>query len=416
MPNDLSSSVGMKLGFNDSTLGLLGTAILLVGAVLWSANGPHVEKTDFSLTYVGAYIVHSGQGGRLYDPELQKRIRDSLFAHPNPLFFEHPPFEAIVLSALAGFRFATVYVIWGFFNVAGWLATMFFLRRHLPWPREDLGYMALWLLFAPLLDGLYQGQSSLLLLALYALTFVQLKHQREFAAGLCLGFGLIKLQFVLPFAFIFLLRKKWRFLAGFAVTSVFLGLVSVFVIGWSGLHGYAQFLLTIANNPQNVSYGSGTDMPTIHGFVYTMVGRSIGHSGLNVTVAVLSLALLGFVAWRKSSGAEANNLMFATAITASLLTGSHMFMHDFSPLLLAMFLAAGALTALNELRHEPGLRIALVATLVVFWVFPIYFLFVKWHCLYLMCPVLLLFLLSTAFGAKRTDSEAMSIVQNVAGV
>lgn len=413
MQSDFSSP-GVKLGLNDGTLGLVGIAILLVGAVLWSTNGPGVEKTDFSLTYVGAYIVHSGQGDRLYDLALQRQVRDSLFAHPNPLFYEHPPFEAILLSALARFRFATVYLIWGFFNVAVWLTTMFFLRRYLPWPREDLGYVTLWLLFAPLGDALYQGQSSVLLLALYALAFVQLKNRHDFAAGLCLGFGLIKLQFVLPFAFIFLLRRKWRFLTGFAVTSLFLGAVSIVAIGRSGLHDYARFLLTIGNNPQNVSYGSGVDMPTIHGFVYAMAGRWVSHTGMNATVAILSLALLVFVAWHwKEFPGEGNDLIFAAAVTASLVAGSHMFMHDFSPLILAMFLAGGFAGA-HSTRYKRWLRLALMATLVVFWAFPVYFLFVKWHCLYLMCPVLLLFLFAAAFGATFAASKRTTDQQSAA--
>src|ERR1700746_2883613 len=102
------------LGLNDSTLALLGAAILLVSAVVWSAQSPRLEKTDFSLTYVGATIVHAGLGQRLYDVELQKHTRDSLFQHPNPLFFEHPPFEALLLSPLAALPFRTAYLVWGF--------------------------------------------------------------------------------------------------------------------------------------------------------------------------------------------------------------------------------------------------------------------------------------------------------------
>src|SRR5215467_7607188 len=90
-----------SLGLNERTLGLLGLAVVLAAAVLWSARGAQVEKTDFSLTYVGAYIVHAGAGANLYDIELQKKVRNTLFRDPNPLFYEHPPFEALLLSPLA---------------------------------------------------------------------------------------------------------------------------------------------------------------------------------------------------------------------------------------------------------------------------------------------------------------------------
>ena len=403
MPNSHPALAASRiaLGLNEGALGLFGAAVLLIGAVLWSAHGPNVEKTDFSLTYVGAQIVHQRLGVRLYDLSLQKQIRDSLFAHPNPLFYEHPPFEALLLSPLAALPFRTAYIIWGFINVAVWLSLIWCLRPYLPRPTEDLGYLSLWLLFAPLGVALYQGQPSLLLLAIYALTFANLKRQNEFVAGICLGLGLFRFQFVLPFAFIFLIRKKWRFLEGFAFSSLFVGLVSLVAVGWTGFSSYVRFVWTIGNNPQNLSYGSGVDMPTIHGFVYAILGQTMGHTGLNITVALLSLLLLGFVAtrWQSLHAGSFFDLMSAAGVAASLLAGSHMFTHDFSPLMLAMFLAAAGFSNSGVPGHR-GLRTAMMFTLVLFWFSPIYVLFVAWHCLYLMCPVLLLFAYLALLGAK----------------
>src|SRR5438445_4077386 len=118
---DQPRRAAIEIGINEMTLGLLGAAVLLYGAVLWCARGPNAEKTDFSLTYVGARIVHQGLGSRLYDLDLQKHVRDSLFQHPNPLFFEHPPFEGLLLSPLAALPFRTAYMLWGFFNATVWL-------------------------------------------------------------------------------------------------------------------------------------------------------------------------------------------------------------------------------------------------------------------------------------------------------
>src|ERR1051326_1965273 len=171
------------LALNDTTLATIAAGILLIAAVLWSASGPNVEKTDFSLTYVGAHIIHHGLGSRLYDPEFQKNVRDSLFLHPNPLLFEHPPFEALLLSFLAAFSFPTAYFIWGLINAATWLTLMLFLRHYLVWPGEFLGYVCLWFLFAPLGVALFQGQPSLILLAMYALAFVELRKGRDYSAG-----------------------------------------------------------------------------------------------------------------------------------------------------------------------------------------------------------------------------------------
>jgi Glycosyltransferase family 87 len=399
------------LGINEGTLGLFGIAILLVTAVVWSARGPNVEKTDFVLTYVGAHIVHDGSGTRLYDIKFQKQVRDSLFQHPNPLFYEHPPFEALLFSPLAALPFRMAYLFWGLLNVIVWLTLIFFLRAYLPCPKEDLGYLALWVLFAPLAVALYQGQSSLILLALYAMAFVKVQQQKELSAGLWLGLGLFKLQFVLPFALIFLLRKRWRFLWGFAASSLLLTLISWLAVGWKGLVEYFRFLLAISGNPQNLSYGSAVDMPTLYGFVYALVGRRIGHMELNVVVIMLSVLLLVFIAWywRSYDEHDSNGLMLASGISAALLAGSHMFTHDFSPLALALFIA---LANFPERKHRE-LRWTLTATVGLFWTVPIYFFFVAWHCLYLLCPVLLLFAFATLLASKYAGGQTPTEVKCV---
>src|SRR5579862_8045478 len=93
----------------EGKLGLLALAVLLVGGIVWSARGPRTEKTDFSLTYVGATIVEQGESAHLYDRSYQIKLRDSLFADPNPLLFEHPPFEALLLSPLARLSYRNAY-------------------------------------------------------------------------------------------------------------------------------------------------------------------------------------------------------------------------------------------------------------------------------------------------------------------
>jgi hypothetical protein len=388
---------------NEGMLGMLGIAILLVAAVVWSARGPNIEKTDFVLTYVGAHIVHQGSGARLYDINFQKQVRDSLFQHPNPLFYEHPPFEAFLLSSLAALPFRMAYLLWGLSNVVVWLILIFFMRPYFPRPEEDLGYLALWVLFAPLAVALYQGQSSLILLGLYAIAFIKLQQEKEFSAGMWLGLGLFKFQFVIPLAFIFLLRKRRSFLKGFVASSLFLTLISLVAVGWKGLVDYGRFLMAISGNPQNLSYGSAVDMPTLYGCVYALVGRRIGHMELNVMVITLSILLLSFIAsyWQSHDQRNSNGLMFASAIAASLLTGSHMFTHDFSPLALALFLVIANFPD----KRSRALRWALLATAVLFWTVPIYFLFVAWHCLYLLCPVLLVFAFSTLFASKFVGQE-----------
>jgi hypothetical protein len=229
-----------------------------------------------------------------------------------------------------------------------------------------------------------------------------------------LGLGLFKLQFVLPFALIFVFRRKGRFLLGFGASSMMLGVLSLLAVGWSGIVAYVRFLLAIGSNPQNESYGSAVDMPTIHGLVYAILGHVVSRGILNILVVGLSVALLGFVAWCwKHRHAEQNFAwMFAAAIAAVLITGSHMFTHDFSPLILAMFLSAAALSRCQSASPLP--RHAIILSLILFWTFPIYFVFVTWHCMFLMCPILLLFIWGALTFARVSEIPAAPKMEPVA--
>src|SRR5439155_14775084 len=191
-----------------------------------------------------------------------------------------------------------------------------------------------------------------------------------------------------PFALILLVRKKWRFVAGFAVCAAVLSLLSLKAVGWRGVTSYVHLLLSIGNNPGNVSYGSAVDMPTLHGFVYAVSRQLFSVRAISVIVAVASVLLLVFTAWRwerveKTANQGSFELMFAAAVTVSLMTGLHMFTHDFSPLMLGLLFAAAYFPS----RAYPGLRWIVGGAMALFWFPPLYFALVAGHRSYLMFPL-----------------------------
>jgi len=392
-----STSPKTMLGTNEDRLAFIGFAVVVLGLVAWTSRGPLAEKTDFSLIYTGTRIVYAGNGAKLYDLQQQKQVNASLFTYPQPLLYEHPPFEALLLAPLATLPYRTAYLFWGLLNACVWLALPLVLRPYAPVPKEMLGYLALWLLFAPLGVTLFQGQTSLMLLAAFVLTFKQLKKGKTFKAGVWLGLGLFKFQFVVPFVLIFLLRRQWKFVKGFSCSASVLALLSLAAVGGKGISSYIHLLLEIGNDPANVSYGAGVDMPTLQGFLYALLGHWVT-SGITLLSAILSFLFILLVARSSAWTREADDsfdLMFAGAVAVSLMTGFHMFTHDFSPLILALVLV---------LAHFPPaeytkLRLIIAVPLVVFWMPPIYFALVNWHCMYLMFPMLMIFAMSAILRA-----------------
>ena len=195
-----------------------------------------------------------------------------------------------------------------------------------------------------------------------------------------------------------LLRKKWRFLGGFSLTAAALGVLSLIAVGWQGVLGYVHLLLAIAGNPDNVSYGHAIDMATVQGFVYSALGHFVSARTISGIVGAISLLLIWYTArcWSRQEEEQAGpgfDLMFAAAVIVSLALGMHMFTHDLSPLLLAMFLVV----AHFPMAERPALRVALGATLALFWISPLYFALLAWHYVYLLFPALMLF----SFSAMR---------------
>jgi hypothetical protein len=384
-----------RIGF-ESVFASIAFAVLLVSVVFLADRPPTMEQADFSITYIGSRMVYLGMGPKLYDLAEQQKLKKLLVPNAEPLIYEHPPFEAFLMAPLGALPYKTAYMIWGLSNVAIWLWLPYLLRPYAHVPRDDLKYLLLWVLFAPLGVALFEGQSSLVLLLVYSITFIQLRGGRDLRAGAIFALALFKVQFVIPFALILLLQRKWRFMKGFMATATALGALSLVAVGWSGIIAYIRLLVSVAAHPENSSLGAAIGMATVQGFVHPLLGAVLGHAAVSAIVAGVSIFLVGWTAWRwKKARSPADlrtfDLMFAAAVVVSLVTSLHMFTYDLSPLLLAMLLVAG---------HFPGrghtlLRIVLGTTLVMFWMPPLFLLLLARHSIYLWFPVLMLFMIGT---------------------
>ena len=395
-----------------------GCAVLLVSLVVLVDHPPLNERTDFSVTYIGSRMVYLRMGAGVYDLAEQEKLKKSLLPDAQPLIFEHPPFEALLLAPLGALPYKTAYLIWGLINVVIWLSLAHLLRPYATVPRDDAAYLLLWLMFLPLWAALFEGQSSLVMFLLYALTFIELRSGRELRAGAVFGLALFKFQFAIPFVLILLLQRRWKFVQGFLGTTSGLGLLSLLAVGWQGVLAYIHLILAIATHPESASYGNAIGMATVGGFVHPLLGQTLGHAAASLFIAGISIGLLILTAykWSKTglaSDARKFDLMFAAAVVVSLTTSLHMFTPDLSPLLLAMLLVV---------RYFPGrahswLRIMLALPLVMFWMPPLFFVLLTRHWFYLWFPVLMSFLAGVVKLAAMAPERiaAFSIADSAPG-
>ena len=146
----------------------------------------------------------------------------------------HPPTSVLLALPFGMLDYADAFVLWDVVSLAALVLTVWLVFRELGIARSPW----LWLLLpmsclacSPILENLYQGQLSLILLFLVTLAWVADRSGKSGWAGVMLAAATaIKLFPAFLFLY-FLLRRRWRALAAGAVALVVLTGLTVVVLG-----------------------------------------------------------------------------------------------------------------------------------------------------------------------------------------
>jgi len=392
------SEVKIALGMAAALLFL----VVILSAVLSDPRG-----FDFAGYYMSGLIIHQGNASRLYDLGEQARIERQLFNRDKILINPHPPFEALGFASLARLSYTKAYVLWGAINVLLWLLSQHLYWRDTPIPNNFFRYCLLSFLFFPLWGALIIGQTTVLLLLVFTLTFVCLRRGQEFKAGILLGLGLFKFPVVLPFALICFLRGKWRLMAGFFAAASLLGVLSVVAVGPAGVRSYLNLMIDILMNPDNPAYISmrtWAKMPTVKGFIATLLTGRLASNSITLLAAAISAPLILFAAWAwrqedRIRGGISPGLMFAAALVVSQVTAPHFYAYDLTLMLLAVLLVISS----PPWSKESGQRTVLTAIMVTLYCPPLFALLLRWQAVYLLAPVLVAFALAAISLARKPE-------------
>jgi len=384
-----SAEIRIALGF---------TVALLLGCSLLQTVTLEARKYDFSTRYASGLILRRGDGSKLYCLEEERRVQEALFGRKGVMVETHPPFEIPLYAQLSKLPYNHAYIVLAVINISIWVVFALLIRSCAPVPEQTFRYLLLCFTFFPLWAALLQGQTSLLLLLLYGATFLALKRKRDFVAGVFLGLGLFRFQLVLPFVLICILRKKWKLTAGFVLVALLLAAISVLAVGWQGVMSYAHFIIDTARHPSNPAYASirPSDMPTVRGFLAAILTGWVSQKWINAGTALVSAFLILFTAWRwrqedRRDEDDSLGLIFAAALTVTLITGFYVLAHDMSLMLLAVLLTLATSQQSKESRWWLILRALIIVLFIPF----VYMLLLHWHWLSLLFPILVAFALAT---------------------
>jgi hypothetical protein len=315
--------------------------------VLWQARESIAQGLpDFSGNYTAGLILRAGHGDRLYDDALHESLQRSFSPvavqkRRTILPYIHLPYEALLYEPLAYFSYPTAYTIWLGLNLVLLGAIPFLVRRHL----RALGNLPplLWLLaclsFYPIFVALIQGQDSVLLLFLYCLAWRGVERGSELASGSWLALGLYKYHLVVPFVLPLWRRKK--FIAGFLSVGLVLALISLAITGWASLLRYPSYLW---GTEHDLKYGFN-NLPgliaNLRGLISGVVPNSHPQVQTGITAVLSAFVLLTmFYTAGKTVATDfaVRQSLFALFLVGTTLVSYHLYVHDLSPLFLALVL------------------------------------------------------------------------------
>lgn len=296
--------------------------------------------TDFRSFYAAGQLIRT-YPSKLYNPTKQFQVEDSRVSKNSFMLFDHLAYEALVYAPFSMLDYMNAYFTFMIFNLFLLLAIFWTAHEEfspvIPWFQPRPGLMLF--IFFPLFFSLVQGQDSLLALLLYCITWRKLKSGKEISAGCVLALAIFKPQVAIPIAILIALRQSWRFSAGFLVASSLVTVLSVTMVGLTGMnnwlrliHGAAESISAAGVAKQKV-YELPLAMTNLAG-LFSACKRLFPHSSMVFTV-LLAICTIGLFVWCAAKVRRHDlKTAFAIATICGLLISYHLYMYD---LTLALF-------------------------------------------------------------------------------
>jgi hypothetical protein len=293
-------------------------------------------------------MLRTGHASEIYDYDSEERFEEMLAptGRHYVLPINHPAFEELLFVPLSLLSYKAAY--WVFMACNGGLLVLCarllggrlrVLPEESRWGPGRWAPALLLLAFFPIARTLENGQDSIIMLALLAGAMGALDGERDFVAGLLVGAGIFKFQIVLPVALLFVVWRRWRFSAGFAVSAVSAGLISLGLVGLDAAREYGRtlFAMSVGLTAEADMFRYGTHpagMMNLRGLFSAALGGTLPHSYVEVLIAVGSVAVLAAAGRQRPS--------FPLAIAAAGLVSYHFIVHDATILIIVIAAALGS--------------------------------------------------------------------------
>ena len=349
-----------------ATLGLLIVLTSLYIGIPMGISG----RADFRCLYAAGYLVRTGDAAHLFDYDAQRSVENTRVSVEDvALPFNHAPYEAFLFAPLSLLSYRSAYLTVLIGNLCLLGLAFYMLRGYLQPLRQVWSWLpeAVFACSIPVTIALFQSQDSILLFTLISAAFVLLDHGQEASAGALVALSLFKFQYAIPILLLFLIWRRWRFVAGFTVTGAALAILSFWLIGTAGLSGFIDLLLTTARLSEAQQYRLGEypgSMPNLRGLFYALFySRPVIAAAMTALASALLVFYTGLT----------RRVSLALAVLVAILVSYHATMHDLTLTILPAGILLGEGLTWNEKWKMAAATALFVSPVLVFLAGPRYF-------------------------------------------
>ena len=320
-----------------------GCAFLLIiqVAYFWMAYPDAIRgRADFSTLYTAGFMVRSGCAAELFDYDANTQFQERIIGSSHgPVPFNHLAYETALFIPLSLLPYRTAYGIFLIVNLGLLLLSFQVLCRFTAYIKCVWAWLpaVIFICFLPVGVALFQGQDSIVLLALLTCSYLAMEKNQEYRAGFFLGLTLFKFQFCIPIALLLFAWNKRRAVLSFAATAAAAIGASFALTGLNTLSMYSSYLFSVSTrlgSGEQVKYAIyPLAMPNIFGLVFAIAGNH------TVITVLISCVVIAWASRRPPS--------FPLAVAVAMLVSYHGLIHDATILIIPILLFA-----------EAGLRIS----------------------------------------------------------
>jgi alpha-1,2-mannosyltransferase len=288
----------------------------------------NIKFQDFLQFPISARLIAHGHADQLYDDEVLAREIRATVGRDNRVYLQYfyGPQVALPFIPLASLPFLTHAEIWVALSLLIYFACVYLIWKRCAALRRYRALVAICALsYPPLFHFFVRGQLSVVVLVCFTVAYLAFLSEREFLAGVTLGFLAFKPQFLVAIPLILLLAQAWKVFTGVVIAAAAqLGLTSLY-FGRAVMQAYFARLLQSASHPGSTELiFSPIQMHSLESFWELLIPW---RPGVWIFYVLTSFAVIGIGAaiWKSSTPLA---LRFSALILAAVLVNPHIYIYD----------------------------------------------------------------------------------------